>query len=88
MAVSHEDLSTLTKAVIDLLKELGDVKEKWGRTDGKIDAFIAQMEVQDERAIDYEARLRKVENRQHWYSGVAAAIGAILGIGIGRGVHP
>jgi len=50
-----------------------------GRIEGKIDAFIEQMKVHDERTTGLEVRTRGVENRQHWYSGFSAIAGAILG---------
>lgn len=55
-----------------------------GRIEGKIDTFIEQMKAQDDRSTAQEVRLRKVENRQHWYSGVGATFGALLGA---FGVH-
>jgi hypothetical protein len=50
-----------------------------GRIEGKLDTFIAQMGHQDNRTTELEVRTRKLENRQHWYGGVAAAIGALVG---------
>ena len=71
----------LTDHLIELLRELGDLKGTIGNTNGKIDTFITQMALQDQRTTDIEVRLRKVENRQHWYSGIAAAAGALFGFG-------
>lgn len=67
--------------LIEILRELGDLKGTLGNTNGKIDTFIKQMAESDKRTTDVEVRLRKVENRQHWYSGLAAAVGALLGVG-------
>lgn len=53
--------------------------ESAGRIEGKLDTFIAQMAVQDERTSKHDERIGKVENRQHWYAGVAAGLGALLG---------
>ena len=50
-----------------------------GRIEGKLDTFLAQMKAHDDRTTDLEVRTRKVENRQHWYSGVTAVIGMIFG---------
>jgi hypothetical protein len=50
-----------------------------GRIEGKIDAFIEQMKVHDNRTTDLDVRTRKVEQRQYWLSGVGAALGAIAG---------
>lgn len=55
-----------------------------GRIEGKLDTFIAQMATHDERTTRLEVRAGKIENRQHWYSGVGATIGLLLGA---FGVH-
>ena len=63
------------------------IQRDLGRIEGKIDQFIRQMGIQDDRfsaqmaAQDVrhdrlEKRVRTVENRQHWYAGAAAAVGA------------
>lgn len=60
-----------------------------GRIEGKLDTFIAQMKVQDERTsalevrqdartAKLEGRVGKVENRQHWYAGAGAIVGGLL----------
>jgi hypothetical protein len=67
--------------------------ESVARLEGKVDTFINQMAAQDNRTTvlvaefgksfsGLELRTRKVENRQHWYAGVAAAIGAVAGAAI------
>jgi hypothetical protein len=63
-----------------LLQIKGDV----GEIKGQVGAFIKQMETHDNRTTELEVRTRKVEGRQHWYSGAGAVLGAILG---GLGVH-
>jgi hypothetical protein len=63
---------------------IADILSRLGRIEGKVDAFIKQMETHDVRTTDIEARTRKVENRQHWYSGAGAILGAVLGA---VGVH-
>jgi hypothetical protein len=66
-----------------------DLQRSVGRIEGKLDAFIKQMKDQDDRATDLEARMRGVENRQHWYSGVAAALGLLIGgAGTRFGIFP
>lgn len=62
------------------MSELAELQRSVGRIEGKIDTFINQLKVQDERHGHLDTRVRKVEGRQHWYSGVAAAVGAALGI--------
>jgi hypothetical protein len=56
-----------------------DINRTLGRLEGKIDAFIKQMEVQDNRATDLETRVRSVENKQYWMSGAGGILGAIAG---------
>jgi hypothetical protein len=63
---------------------VADILSRLGRIEGKVDAFIKQMETHDVRTTDIEVRTRKVENRQHWYSGAGAILGALLGA---VGVH-
>jgi hypothetical protein len=67
---------------------IADILSRLGRIEGKLDSFsttvIAQMKVHDDRTTDIEVRTRRVENRQHWYSGAGAILGAVLGA---VGVH-
>jgi hypothetical protein len=63
---------------------IADILSRLGRIEGKLDAFIKQMETHDVRTTDIEVRTRRVENRQHWYSGAGAVLGAVLGA---VGVH-
>jgi hypothetical protein len=63
--------------IIEIQRQLADLHSVAGRTEGKIDTFIAQLATQDERATKLEVRVRKVEGRQHWLAGAAAA-GAVL----------
>lgn len=64
-----------------------DLHRAVGRIEGKLDTFIAQMKAHDDRTTDLEVRTRKVENRQHWYSGVGAAAGAIFGVIFGHRMY-
>jgi hypothetical protein len=56
-----------------------DVKVSIARVETKLDTFIEQMAKQDDRTTKLDARVRKVENRQHWYSGAAAVVGTLFG---------
>jgi len=47
--------------------------------EGKLDSVLEERKAERERISDIEGRTRKVENRQHWYSGAGAILGAILG---------
>lgn len=66
------------------MSELAELQRSVGRVEGKLDTFILQMATADDRVTDLEVRTRKVENRQHWYSGAGAILGALLGA---LGVH-
>ena len=55
-----------------------EIHRSIGRIEGKLDTFIQQMKAQDDRTTDLEVRTRKVEARQHWYSGAAAVVGAVV----------
>jgi hypothetical protein len=63
---------------------LSEMQRAIGRIEGKMDAFIEQMKVQDERATKVETRVRGLERWQHFYSGAGAILGALLGA---FGVH-
>jgi len=79
--------SELIGLMVDLLRELGEAREKWGRTDGKLDVFIQQLKVQDDRTTALEVRMNKAENRLHWWGGLGAAFGALLGFGASKLQH-
>lgn len=57
------------------MSEISDLRQTVGRIEGKLDTFITQMGAHDVRTTDLEVRTRKMEGRQHWYSGAAAAVG-------------
>jgi hypothetical protein len=66
-----------------------DLHRAVGRIEGKLDTFIEQMKAQDNRATELEVRTRKVENRQHWYSGAGAIVGVLIGVfGSRLGIMP
>jgi hypothetical protein len=67
---------------------VADLRVDLARIEGKVDTFVSQMEVQDNRttqlagtvaqnAKDTDKRLGKVENRQYYMGGFGAAVGAI-----------
>ena len=75
------------------LTSLDDLHYLLGEINGKVNLLVAQGEVQDNRhsALDtrvrtlenasplgLEPRVRTLENRQHWYAGGAAALGAAM----------
>lgn len=61
-----------------------ELQRALGRVEGKLDTFIAQMASQDDRTTELEVRMRRVENRQHWYSGIGATLGMLAGFFIGK----
>jgi hypothetical protein len=38
------------------------------------------------QGTDHDKRLRRVEAKQHWYAGIAAAVGALIGVGGSHGL--
>ena len=60
------------------MSDLTELHRAIGRIEGKIDTFIEQMRLQDERHGKLEGRMRKVEARQHWYAGAGTVVGAIV----------
>jgi hypothetical protein len=67
-----------------IMEALFQIKGDVGEIKGQVGAFIKQMEAHDNRTTELEVRTRKVEGRQHYYSGAGAILGAVLGA---LGVH-
>lgn len=76
-----------SNTIIELQRHVVELSGTVGRIEGKLDTFIKQMESQDDRTTGLEVRTRKVENRQHWYSGLGAALGFVFGGGTMRMFH-
>ena len=53
-----------------------------GRLEGKVDALIARQVIHDEELDRHDLRIRELEKSKSWMFGVAAAIGAIVSIGV------
>jgi len=68
-----------TNTINQMQQQLQDISRALGRLEGSIDTFIKQMAKQDERTTALDTRVGKVENRQHWYSGAGATLGALFG---------
>lgn len=68
----------------EIQRVLGEIQRSVGRIEGQTAAFIEQMRIQDDRTSKLEGNLKKVERWQHFYSGVGAVVGAMLGA---VGVH-
>jgi hypothetical protein len=72
-------MTALNDTLLELQRSINTLTGNVGNLGGKIDSFMSQMETQADRTTDLEARTRKVENRQHWYSGAGAIVGVIIG---------
>jgi hypothetical protein len=59
--------------------QLADIQRSVGRIEGTVTANAGTMAAQGVRITDNEGRICQLENRQHWYSGAAAMLGAIAG---------
>lgn len=68
------------------MSELTEIQRSLGRVEGKLDAALTRMDARDQDVEDLRKELRSVDRRQWWLSGVAAAIGALLGIGGSHGL--
>lgn len=71
---------------------MDDVQRSLGRIEGKLDEMqrsrLADLEeARIERArievvqVEHGKRISALEKRQHWYSGIAAGVGMLLGFG-------
>jgi hypothetical protein len=49
-----------------------------GRIEGQLDTVIEMLKAGDGRHERHEKRIGAVEKRQAWYSGAAAAVGALV----------
>ena len=61
------------KAMEKLLQE---IRESQIRTEERMSSAIERMTKHDERLNGHSGRIRKIENRQHWYAGASAIFGA------------
>jgi hypothetical protein len=66
------------------MSDLTEIHRSLGRIEGKVDSLVERHDARDKNDEAREERLRTVENRQHWYSGAGAILGALLGY---FGVH-
>lgn len=54
-----------------------EVQRSLGRIEGKLNALVDSFA---EHSTDMEKRIRKVENKQHWYAGIGTAAGSFIGL--------
>lgn len=72
------------------MSDFSEIQRALGRVEGKLDSLLERMDghekVTGERIGKVETAVDKVQARVHWYSGVAAAAGALLGFGGSHGI--
>lgn len=71
----------LVDTVLQMHASVVTLSNQVGELNGKVGTFIAQMASQDDRTTTLEVRTNKLENRQHWYSGIGTALGLLFGAG-------
>ncbi len=62
-----------------------EIREGFSRLEGKLDAVLPRVK---EDLADQEQRLRKLEERQWWSIGFAAAVSAIVSLLLKAGIFP
>lgn len=65
-------------------QELAEIQRALGRIESALDAIKDDISSTAEKLDKHNDRLGSLERRQHWYSGFAAAVGAIIGVGSGH----
>lgn len=61
-----------------------EIHRSLGRIEGKVESIGDNVEEIKRDLESFERRLRKLEAKQHWYSGVGAGLGMIAGLFFGR----
>ena len=61
-----------------------EIQRSLGRIESSIESLKEMVRVGNDDHDKLERRVSKVEARQHWYSGVAATLGAFVGLFIGK----
>lgn len=51
-----------------------------GRVEGKIDGIVEMLAARNARDESVDKRVTAVERKQAWYSGAAAAVGALVAV--------
>lgn len=60
-------------------QELAEIQRALGRIESALDAIKDDISSTAERLDKYNDRISGLERKQHWYSGFAAAVGALIG---------
>lgn len=59
--------------------QLADLQRSMGSVEAKIDEAAETRKRLEGRIDKHETRISKTENKLHWWSGIAAAAGAVFG---------
>jgi len=62
----------------DIMRAINEQSRAIGDLEGTVRAIDAKLDQHGERLNHHSKRIRKVENRQHWYAGAAATIVAMI----------
>jgi hypothetical protein len=60
-------------------KYIADLQVGQARIHEKVDTILENMKKIDVANEKRDGAIRKLQNRQHWYTGVAAGAGAVIG---------
>ena len=63
------------------MSELADIQRALGRIEGTLGEIKDGVKRGSERMDKQDEKIGSLQNRQHWYAGIAAGIGALLGFG-------
>lgn len=58
--------------------QMSDIHHSLGRIESKLESMDGRFKSGSEKYKEHDARLRKVENRQYWFTGIAAGAGALI----------
>lgn len=72
-------------AETELRRTFMELREGFSRLEGKLDAVLPRVK---EDLADQEQRLRKLEERQWWSIGFAAAVSAMVSFLLKSGIFP
>lgn len=66
------------------MNELAEIQRALGRIEAEVGAIKGTLDQHVDRDVATDGRLRKVENRQYWFTGVGTGIGAGIGAALTR----
>lgn len=65
--------------ISQLREAMDDVQRSLGRIEGNLKAITNSHNSQQAHNAETDKRLRSVENKQYWFSGVSTFIGTLIG---------